>query len=81
MGRAARAGDDDFQTARARAADIFFQAVRIAVGGNHLGLRTDAEFRQGLGGGFHHRPVGIAAHQDAHEGGVFVVHDLFRHVN
>ncbi len=67
MRRAARAADDDFQSARDRAGNIFFQPVRIAMRGNDFGFGGDAEFRQRIGGGFHRRPVRIAAHQNADE--------------
>ena len=68
MRRAARAGDDDFQSARDGAGDIFLQPVRVTVRGDDFGFAGDAEFRQRIGGGLHHRPVRIAAHQNADEG-------------
>ena len=43
------------------------KSMRIAMGGNHPGFAADAEFGQGISGGFHDRPVGVAAHQNSHE--------------
>jgi len=62
MGGAAGAGDNHAQTAADGGLDIFFQAVRIAVGGNNARFAANAEFGQGIGGGFHDGPVRIAAH-------------------
>ena len=48
------------------------------VGGHHVGLVGDAELVQGVRGRAHHRPVRIAAHDDAHQR--LASHDLIASV-
>ncbi len=67
MRRAAGAADDDAQAARDGAGDVFLETMRIAMGGDDLGLADNAEFFQGIGGGLHHGPVRITAHKNPDE--------------
>jgi len=62
MGCAACAGNDDFEAVFGRGADVGFEAVRVAMGGNDFGFAGDTEFSEGVSGQFHGGPVGIAAH-------------------
>jgi len=74
--RAARAGDDDAQAAFVRFAGVLLQILRRAMGRNDLRFAGDAELRAHIGGGFHRRPVGVAAHENSDQGLVSLVFHL-----
>src|SRR5690606_7002557 len=65
VGGAARAGDDDLDAAVGGAPAVLDHLVGHPVRGDHVGLERDAELGDRFGGGLHHRPVGVAAHDDA----------------
>ena len=64
---AARAGDDDAQSALVRRAGVTRHVHRCAVRGDNAGFVRNAEFFADLGGGLERGPIGIAAHDDANK--------------
>ena len=60
----AGAGDDHLQPPLACLAGIAVELVRGPVGGDHLLLEGNAQFREGFGCVAHGLPVGTGAHDD-----------------
>ena len=64
MGRHARRADEHAEAVRRRAAGEGGRLLRGTVGAENAGLVGDVKTVQLGAGGFHHRPVGIAAQYD-----------------
>lgn len=73
MGGAASPGNDDSHSAPVSPGSVFGEVLRGSMGGDDADVVGDVEFRADIGGGFHHRPIGIAAHEDAHERGFAIL--------
>ena len=65
VGRAAGAGDDNFQTPVSCSANIVTGFFRRAVGGQNADFVGDAEFVQDFGRDAHNVQVRIRSHDDA----------------
>ena len=76
VGRSAGAGDDHLQPAAGGLPAVGEHLVGHPVRGDHVGLVGDVELGERLGGGLHHRPVGVRAHHDADTGVDSVAHSL-----
>src|SRR5262245_15579142 len=67
MRGAAGAGDDHPQAAAEVSPHVLFKVLRRAMGRDDFGFAADLKFSAHISGGFHGRPVRIAAHQNADE--------------
>ena len=67
MGRAARAGDDDFEAALGCSGSVFGQQLRRAMRGDDALLMRHAELGEHFARMAHGFPIGLAAHDDADE--------------
>ena len=66
--RSPGAGDDDAQAPAGGGLGVVEHPARRPVGGDDVRLVRDVELLQRLGGRLHHRPVRVAAHDDADDG-------------
>src|SRR5947209_2811391 len=67
MGRAASAGDDDFQSSALRRLGIFVHRVWRAMGRDDAALMGNAELLEHFSRSAHRLPIGLASHDDADE--------------
>ena len=71
MCRAAGRGEDDLEAARLRGGGVLVGEVGRAVRGHHADLVGHAELGERFVGLGDEGPVGVGAHDEADEGGVF----------
>lgn len=67
MGRAACAGDDDFDAAHFGGPSVFKEQIGGTVGGYDAGFMWNMQLGERLGGELHGVPVGAGTHDDADE--------------